>query len=97
MSFAWHSQYPLSAQKPYFIKDHFQGGRPVADIKLRDHEEALGEARRAALEIMVDEVLEGIDSTRWVVRVYNDTDQLIGTIFFVDLLKSAPDSKPPHS
>ncbi|QND54533.1 hypothetical protein HB779_21730 (plasmid) [Phyllobacterium sp. 628] len=65
----------------------------VTDIELRDHEEALAEARRAALETIIDEVLEGNDPTRWVVRVYNDTEQLIGTIFFVDLLSSAPN--PP--
>jgi hypothetical protein len=64
----------------------------VGGIELRDHEEALAEARRAAHETIIDEVLEGVNPTRWVVRVYNDTGQLIGTIFFADLLKSAPGS-----
>jgi hypothetical protein len=58
-------------------------------IELEDHEQALAQAREAARETMADSVAEGIDPTGWVVRVYNDSEMLIGTIFFVDLLKPA--------
>lgn len=66
----------------------------VRNIELPDHEAALDEGRKAARETFIDEILEGTDPIQWVVRVYNDNDQLIGTIFFADLLKSAPDPEP---
>jgi len=62
----------------------------VAPMELEDHERALVKARQAAKEMMVDSIADGIDITGWVVRVYNDAEMLIGTVFFADLLKPAP-------
>jgi hypothetical protein len=53
-------------------------------IELVDHEAALAEAKRAAGKMPVD---SAVDSAEWLVRVYNDSDELIGTIFRNDLLK----------
>jgi hypothetical protein len=53
-------------------------------IELVDHEAALAEAKRAAGKMPVD---SAVDPAEWLVRVYNDSDELIGTIFRNDLLK----------
>ena len=60
----------------------------VTDIKLRDHVEVLEEGRRAALGIDFEKGLDSVDPTMWVVRIYNDSDDMIGTIFFADPLRS---------
>jgi hypothetical protein len=54
-------------------------------IELVDHEAALAEAKRAAGKMPVD---SAVDAAEWLVRVYNDSDELIGTIFRNDLLKA---------
>ncbi|MEK1853554.1 MAG: hypothetical protein AAAC48_17235 [Phyllobacterium sp.] len=51
-------------------------------VELVDHEAALAEAKRAAGEMPVD---SAIDSAEWLIRVYNDSGELIGTIFRNDL------------
>ncbi len=65
----------------------------VKAIELADYERALAEAKQAAKETLVDGVLDGLDPTTWVVRVYNEPGELIGTIFFADLLKADPDGR----
>lgn len=65
----------------------------VEGIELPDYECALAEAKQAAKETLVDGVLEGRDPTKWIVRVYDEPGDLIGTIFFADLLKAGPDGR----
>ena len=65
----------------------------VKGIELPDYEHALAEAKQAAEETIVDGVLEGLDPATWVVRVYNEPGELIGTIFFADLLKADPQAR----
>jgi hypothetical protein len=52
-------------------------------VELIDHEAALAKAKRAAGKMLVD---RAIDPAEWLIRVYNDSDELIGTIFRNDLL-----------
>jgi hypothetical protein len=65
----------------------------VEGIELANYERALAEAKQAAKETLVDGLLDGLDPTTWAVRVYNEPVELIGTIFFVDLLKADPDDR----
>ncbi len=65
----------------------------VEGIELPDYERALAEAKQAAKETLVDGVLDGLDPTTWVVRIYNEPGELIGTIFFAELLKADPDGR----
>jgi hypothetical protein len=51
-------------------------------VELVDHEAALAEAKRAAGEMLVD---SAIDSAEWLIKVYNDSGELIGTVFRNDL------------
>ena len=51
-------------------------------VELIDHEAALAEANLAAGKMLVD---SAIDPAEWLIRVYNDSAELIGTIFRNDL------------
>ncbi|UXN66031.1 hypothetical protein N8E89_22610 (plasmid) [Phyllobacterium sp. A18/5-2] len=56
-------------------------------VELVDHEAALAEAKRAAGEMLVDSAIDRSDHAGWLIKVYNDSDELIGTIFRGDLFK----------
>lgn len=59
----------------------------IEGIDLQDDEAARKEAIRAAREIMADGILEGVDRTGWVSRVYNEAGEVIVTVKFSDLVE----------
>ena len=60
----------------------------VSDILLRDDAKALLEARRTAVEIFRDGVLNNQIRAQWAIKVYEEGDRLVGTVYFKDFLTS---------
>ena len=56
-------------------------------VELESDAIARQEAIRTAREIMVDGILEGIDRTGWVARIYDEDDKVVATVNFADLLE----------
>ncbi|RCW80102.1 DUF6894 family protein [Phyllobacterium bourgognense] len=65
----------------------------VKGIELPDYQHALAQAKQAAQETVVHGGPKGRDPTSWVVRVYNEPGDLIGTIFLADLFKADPQAR----
>ncbi len=59
----------------------------IEGVELTDDEAARAEAVRTAREIMADGILEGVDRTGWISRVYDDTGRVVATVKFSDLLE----------
>lgn len=59
----------------------------VEDVELENDEAARSEAVRTAREIMADGILEGLDRSGWISRVYDETDRLVATVKFSDLVQ----------
>ncbi|MCV0395257.1 MAG: hypothetical protein K5872_07490 [Rhizobiaceae bacterium] len=67
------------------------GDETVEGIELQNDEEAHKEAVRCAREIMADGVMEGVDRTGWLSRVFDEaTGRLVATVRFSDLLTKRP-------
>lgn len=64
-----------------FAQDILEG------IELEDDDAARNEAIRAAREIMADGIMEGLDRTGWISRVYDEGGQIITTVKFSDLVE----------
>lgn len=62
----------------------------VTPIEFPDHEAAIDAAETAAKETLADAVIDGCDPTAWIVRIYNESGDLLKTIFISELLKTKP-------
>jgi hypothetical protein len=72
----------------------------VEGVQLEDDEAAKTEALAAAKDALIDGILEGVDETDWVTRVYDEAGYLIATVAYADILQGEyPDdakSEPPE-
>ena len=59
----------------------------IEGIELEDDEAARAQAVRTAREIMADGILEGLDRTGWISRVYDETGRVVTTVKFSDLVQ----------
>ena len=62
----------------------------VTPIEFPDHDAAIDAAIKAAEETLVHAVIDGCDPTAWIVQIYNQSGDLLKTIFISDLLKTRP-------
>jgi hypothetical protein len=58
----------------------------VEGVQLGDDEAARTEALAAAKDALIDGILEGVDETDWVTRVYDEAGYLIATVAYADIL-----------
>ncbi len=59
----------------------------LGGIELEDDQAARVEAIRTAREIMANGIMEGLDRTGWVSRVYNEAGEIVTTVKFSDLVE----------
>ena len=64
-----------------FAQDILEG------IELEDDDAARNEAIRTARELMARGIMEGLDRTGWVSRVYDEAGRIITTVKFSDLIE----------
>ncbi|AZO08798.1 hypothetical protein EJ074_06510 [Mesorhizobium sp. M3A.F.Ca.ET.080.04.2.1] len=64
--------------------------QPAIQVEMESLEAAKAEARRAAKEAMLDGIVEGMDPTSWVTKIYDEAGYLVATIGFQDLVSAAP-------
>lgn len=58
----------------------------IEGIDLTDDDAALTEARRTALEMILDGVLEGYDRSRWLISVTEPSGRSVGIVRFSDMM-----------
>lgn len=69
----------------------FEEGTVLEDVEpmeFPDHETAIESAKQAGKKTLADAVLERRVPSEWVVRIYNEQDELISTVFVADLLRT---------
>ena len=59
----------------------------AVDATSSDAVSARAQAVRTAREIMADGILEGLDRTGWISRVYDETGRVVATVKFSDLVQ----------
>lgn len=67
----------------------------VQGIELASIDDALEEARQAARDAMMDALIEGIDTSKWGVRVYDEAGFLVVNLRFAELLHK--EGQPPNA
>ncbi|AZO59705.1 MULTISPECIES: hypothetical protein [unclassified Mesorhizobium] len=60
--------------------------QPAIQVDMENLDAAKAEAKRAAKEAMLDGIVEGVDPTSWVTRIYDEAGYLVATIGFQDLV-----------
>ncbi|RWP86047.1 MAG: hypothetical protein EOR11_17255 [Mesorhizobium sp.] len=72
---------------PKFRFEFIEGmSQPAIFADMADRDEAVREAKRTAKEAMLDGIVEGVDPTSWVTKVYDEAGYLVATLGFQDLV-----------
>lgn len=58
----------------------------VEGIELPHDDAARAEALSAARDALIDGIMEGVDETDWITRVYDEAGYLIATIAYADVV-----------
>ncbi|AZV17635.1 MULTISPECIES: hypothetical protein [unclassified Mesorhizobium] len=79
---------------PKFRFEFIEGmSQPAIFADMADRDEAVREAKRTAKEAMLDGIVEGVDPTSWVTKVYDEAGYLVATLGFQDLVSAPKDTE----
>lgn len=82
---------PREKRMPKFRFEFIEStDQPAIQVEMESLDAARAEAKRAAKEAMLDGIVEGMDPTSWVTKIYDEAGYLVTTIGFQDLVHASP-------